>query len=41
MVDNLENCLKYAANNSSLPSKPDFDKVEELVIEIYRRKLIR
>lgn len=39
MVDNLEKRLKYAADNSPLPSKPNFNKIEELVIEINRRRL--
>ena len=41
IVDSLENRLKYAADNSPLPSKPNFNKVEELTMEIYRRRLLR
>lgn len=41
MVDMLEDRLKYAADNSPLPSKPDFNKVEELVMEIYRGRLLK
>lgn len=41
IVDRLENRLKYAADNSPLPSKPDFKKIEELVIEINRKRLLR
>ena len=39
MVDNLENRLQYAADNSPLPSKPNFNKIEELVMEINRGRL--
>lgn len=41
MVDNLEKKLKYAADNSPLPNKPDFNKIEELVIEINKKRLIK
>ncbi len=41
MVDRLESRLKYAADNSPLPPKPNFNKVEELVMEIYRGRLSR
>lgn len=41
MVNNLENCLDYAFKNSSLPPKPDFSKVEELVMEIYRKRFLK
>ena len=41
MVDMLEDRLKYAADNSPLPSKPNFNKVEELVMEIYRERLLK
>lgn len=40
MVDNYERKLKYAADNSPLPNKPDFKKVEDLVIEINRKRLL-
>lgn len=39
LVDNYEKKLKYAVENSPLPPKPDFNKVEELVVEINRRRL--
>lgn len=35
----LEEKFRYAAGNTELPSKPSFNEVEELVINIYRRKL--
>lgn len=41
MVDMLEDRLKYAVDNSPLPSKPDFNKVEELVVDIYRKRLLK
>lgn len=41
MVDSLESRLKYAADNSPLPSKPNFNKIEELVIEINRKRLLK
>lgn len=41
MVDCLEKKLKYAADNSPLPNKPDFNKIEELVIEINKKRLIK
>ncbi|SNS23809.1 Predicted nucleotidyltransferase [Anaerovirgula multivorans] len=37
MIDEYEKKLKYAADNSPLPSKPNFNKVEELVVEINRK----
>lgn len=36
MVDEYEKKFKYAADNSSLPQKPDFKKVEEIVMTINR-----
>lgn len=41
MIDCLEKRLKYAANNSPLPNKPDFNKIEELVVEINKKRLIK
>lgn len=41
MVDDYEKKLKYAADNSPLPDKPNFNRVEELVVEIYRGRLLR
>lgn len=41
MIDSLENKLQYASDNSSLPSKPDFNKIEELVVEINKKRLLR
>lgn len=37
-IDELEIKFKYAANNSNLLPKPDFKKVEELVMEIYKNR---
>ena len=34
MVDEYENKFKYAAENTSLPDKPDYDAIDELVTEI-------
>lgn len=36
MVDELEEKFEYAANNSPLPKRPDFNKINELTIEINR-----
>lgn len=41
MIDCLEKKLKYAADNSPLPNKPDFNKIEELVIEINKKRLMK
>lgn len=41
MIDSLESKLQYASDNSSLPSKPDFNKIEELVVEINKKRLLR
>ena len=40
MVDEYESKLKYAADNSPLPTKPKFNQVEELVVEINRKRLL-
>lgn len=40
MVDDYEAKFKYAADNSSLPSKPDYYKAEELLMSIYDKYLI-
>ena len=39
MVDMYENRLKYACANTSLPSKPDFKRVEEFVMDVNRRAI--
>lgn len=41
LVNQYEVKLKYAADNSPLPSKPNFNKVEELLIEMNRRRLLK
>jgi predicted nucleotidyltransferase len=40
MVDEYEKEFKYAGNNTSLPSKPDYKKVEELVVEINKEVIL-
>lgn len=35
MVDELDKKFKYAADNTSLPSKPNYNRVNELVVSIY------
>jgi predicted nucleotidyltransferase len=35
MVDDYEKKFKYAGDNTALPEKPDYNKVEELVMDIY------
>ena len=39
MVDSYEKRLQYAKQNTSLPKKPDYHKIEELVMEINRKAL--
>lgn len=39
MVDELEKEFKYAAENTSLPSEPDYKAAEELLINIYEKAL--
>lgn len=39
MVDKYEAEFLYAKQNSSLPSKPNYNKINELVIEINRRSI--
>jgi predicted nucleotidyltransferase len=41
MINDLEKKLKYAADNSPLPNKPNFNKIEELVVEINKKRLIK
>jgi predicted nucleotidyltransferase len=36
MVDEYEKKFKYAGDNTSLPQKPDYNKVEEMIMEINR-----
>ena len=40
MVDAYERRFKSAAENTSLPDKPDYKRVEELMIEIYGKILL-
>lgn len=35
LVDKLEKEFNYACENSPLPKKPDYNKVEELLMSIY------
>lgn len=37
MIDELEKKLEYAKNNTSLPDKPDYKKIEEFVISVNER----
>lgn len=37
MIDDLENRLQYAKENTSLPSSPNYKKVEEFVMEMNRK----
>lgn len=39
LVDSLEKRLEYAQQNSPLPTKPDFNKIEELVMDVNMRRL--
>ncbi len=39
MVNEYEAKFKYAAENTNLPQKPDYKKVEELLITIYEKEL--
>jgi len=41
MVDEYEKGFKNAAENSDLPERPDYKKIEELMIEIYQKSLER
>lgn len=41
LIDELEKKLNYAADHSPLPAKPDYHKVEDLVMEINRKKLTK
>jgi predicted nucleotidyltransferase len=40
MVDEYEKKFKYAGDNTALPEKPDYDKVEEIVMDIYRGSIL-
>lgn len=39
LVDKLEDRLQYASKHTELPAKPNFNKIEELVIEVNRKRL--
>lgn len=41
MVDEYEKRFKYAAQNTSLPENPDYKKIEDLVISINERVLLK
>lgn len=41
MVSDYEKKLKYANEHSELPKKPDYNKIEELVIEISKKNIVR
>jgi hypothetical protein len=36
MVDEYEKRFKYVGDNTSLPQKPNYNKVEEMIMEINR-----
>lgn len=40
MVDEFEKRFKYASNNSNLPDKPNYNKAEDLIMEIYKDVII-
>ena len=40
MVDRYERRFKSAGENTSLPDEPDYQRVEELMIEIYNKILL-
>ncbi len=39
MVDAYEKRLQYALENTSLPAKPDYDRIKELVMDINQSAL--
>ena len=39
MAENLEESFKYASDNTTLPEKPSYKKVEELLMNIYMEVL--
>lgn len=39
IIDQLEERLKYASNNTSLPEQPNMKLVEEFVMDINRRAI--
>ncbi len=41
MVDEYERGFRIAAEGSDLPERPDYEKIEDLMIEIYRKSLER
>ncbi len=41
MVNKYEEQFRYAAKNTSLPDEPNYKKVEELMIEIYEKTIMR
>jgi predicted nucleotidyltransferase len=40
MVDEYEKKFKYAGDNTDLPQKPDYNKVEEMIMEINRSVIL-
>ena len=40
MVTELENKVKYAAENTSLPEKPDLERIEEFVMSVNERVIL-
>ena len=41
MVDDLKKRLDYAKKNTSLPDHPDMKRIEEFVMSVNRRALIK
>lgn len=41
MVNEYDKSFKYASDNTHLPQKPSYDKVEELLINIYKGVLLK
>ena len=39
MVSDFEKRMEYAAENTSLPNKPNMKKIEEFVVEVNRKSL--
>lgn len=40
LIDDLEKRVEYAKNNTSLPEKPDYSKIEEFVMEVNKSVIL-
>lgn len=40
MVDEFDNKLTYAMDNTSLPAKPDFNRIEEFVMSVHEKVIL-